>query len=852
MDIVTALNPSLVSPDRDVFTLPELHSYSIEYGKGYRFDAKTWESIEKGQQTPHFRAVNAALLSHVAGVDKTTNECFMLGNILYSFLKEKVFGSHAEQQRNSKKQESVSKKDQIRIAHSKEKLDAIGKDISSAVVRSLKIPQQLDRFLHNSIYDVRGLILMLLSKQQSDEIAANELDVAIQKFLEPCNGKSYMESTNIIESSSFMMTDLRKCLEQMRLKFPFDGVKLAVSHPHIIWHTQYDACLLIPPIRARTNQIRTIEALLKFAKDKNPFVILNNAPPGSGKSALLIPIATIAINNETELYVCAGQGSVGMIQFMQALCGAGIIFSSVFIENQELQIVQQHTNRKAMCHVFVGTADAIWQMLKSPSRCGWLVIDEPTYGSDIAGSVATLDIMKLIADLEPINRRVIMFSASLPSADKLPLIMAHFSNRVVEISGNSDSVQMACEVRTHEGDRVLPHTNCKSSAELLKVIASIVSKPFLVRMYNIEIIVMLCNALNAARPQIEPKSDEILDIHKCFQAHANLLPSIKNTFSSAKNLMPDVVKSTLLLILNYISLQTSEIIKAVCAYNLTEIVSEQHAGDINKMIPSDLGTIGVFSYQTMIVDTDPIDFSRTSFDSLLKLIDTTSSEMYKIRDAKISSSEKNAAAVEKRKKKGSSKNNEDEDDDHKKKGSKNSKDDSREDDTKASIVLKFPNFAQIGTLAHQQRFAKPQDPAVKATMNREIKVRHYVTNIPQCNVPDDIQLLLLSGVGILSNRAIKCPIYRSTVWNLASEGKLAYVVTDHTGCYGANLLISTIIVTERFAAVASPATIEQAGGRLCRVGLTYKGLIMLPKSCITGLTDHNDIEAINMETAFSS
>jgi hypothetical protein len=164
--------------------------------------------------------------------------------------------------------------------------------------------------------------------------------------------------------------------------------------------------------------------------------------------------------------------------------------------------------------------------------------------------------------------------------------------------------------------------------------------------------------------------------------------------------------------------------------------------------------------------------------------------------------------------------------------------------------LGFPDWAQVGTTAHRAHFGSRGPARAKVT----------TAHVPQCNVSDAVQLLLLAGVGILSRRAVPCAIYQAEVWRRASAGQLAVSITDHAACYGANMILSTVIITPAFAAVASLATIEQAGGRLCRVGITYRGTLILPTATANALLAYvqgnaagiPNTEAANMEAAFTA
>lgn len=768
--------------------------YTVEYDKSVRLDAKTWESVEKDQHTTHNHAVFAALNSYSCHAPLSAASTYVvIEDYLYGVLMRAARMS-ATRMSAAAATRGGYKRDQIRLDSSKSKITLIGEEFVIAM-RDGTI--SVKRFLHHAIYEVRGMALMWYCTQVSHITHANELDVAIQKFLQPGGkGRSYVNPIAVAEPSPAMIAELISYQSRMREQFPFNGIHLAIHNPDIIWHTVYDACLIDAPIQARQNQRNTIDILRKLKHIELPFLLLNRAPPGAGKSALLVPIAMMLQSRADELYVCAGQGRAGVIQFMQALYGAGIPFASVFIEEDTLHIVRQHSTRGVVCKVFVGTADAIHRLLRSSSRRGWVVIDEPTYGADIANSTACDDIMRLIAHLAPYNRRVIMFGATIPPITTLPNIVAHFSGRCAEVSGGTDSVQIACTVRTMEGVPILPHSGCCTALEVRNVIASVRTKPFFARMYTVESLVVLCDALNPAT-----------------------VPDLRTIFNSAQNLKPDVITDTTLKILDILATQDDATIARVAS-----IVPQAYP----PIIYGTLATTDTFDGQTMIVDIAPLEFVRhfETFLNLLRIRIPSVGAIYAKYDAAHAAIKSTAMAAESRKQKGLA-------------------DGTLEDppDDPSTIKFDFPGWGQIGTKAHASRF----EGAVSSRMRMQY--------VPLCAVTSDLQLLLLAGIGILSSRAVACPVYAAEVWRRASQGQLAYVITDHSGCYGANMLLSRVIITEQFAALASIATLEQAGGRLCRVGLTYKGTLILPTNAITALLasikcDGISTEAMNMEQAF--
>ena len=120
-----------------------------------------------------------------------------------------------------------------------------------------------------------------------------------------------------------------------------------------------------------------------------------------------------------------------------------------------------------------------------------------------------------------------------------------------------------------------------------------------------------------------------------------------------------------------------------------------------------------------------------------------------------------------------------------------------------------------------------------------------------------MQYMLMAGIGVLSD-AVPDKDYLAEVRKRAADGQLAVLVVDHGGCFGANIPLSRVIITQEFAELASSATFEQGGGRLCRRGYSDVGELILPQAAVDKLfgglvlgdTAPPSIEAINMNIAY--
>jgi hypothetical protein len=227
-------------------------------------------------------------------------------------------------------------------------------------------------------------------------------------------------------------------------------------------------------------------------------------------------------------------------------------------------------------------------------------------------------------------------------------------------------------------------------------------------------------------------------------------------------------------------------------------------------------------YMTMTVDIDPIKYALDTFSEYLveiKAACTSANKLYTEYDKILKLQQKSLETAKKQK-------------------------DTDEQEEVSILKINFPNEFQINTAAYC---------SAKHLLASNYRESYPVENIPDSGMSDDIKLLLMAGVGILSD-GVTCDIYKSQVMSQMASGQLAYVITDHTGCYGVNMLVNKVVITPAFAAVASTATIEQAGGRLCRVGLTYSGTLVLPENIIRRLYSNMtqlSVEAQNMEQVFN-
>ena len=133
----------------------------------------------------------------------------------------------------------------------------------------------------------------------------------------------------------------------------------------------------------------------------------------------------------------------------------------------------------------------------------------------------------------------------------------------------------------------------------------------------------------------------------------------------------------------------------------------------------------------------------------------------------------------------------------------------------AKPVLKFPFKYQINTREHIRTYCNKNTVIDKNAIRDEINM----DEIPDLPIEDDLILLLYCGVGIYCGSLNSA--YTSTILRLASENKLAYLVSDSSISYGTNYPINRVFIMDDLSSEHSINTIFQLMSRAGRVGKSW-------------------------------
>ena len=138
----------------------------------------------------------------------------------------------------------------------------------------------------------------------------------------------------------------------------------------------------------------------------------------------------------------------------------------------------------------------------------------------------------------------------------------------------------------------------------------------------------------------------------------------------------------------------------------------------------------------------------------------------------------------------------------------------------------FVNSLEINTDAHIKSFAKYVKSYDMTMLKNSIKFESI--DITGFNIDDNLKFLLYMGVGVFSKNLDSD--YTNKVLEMLQDKELAYIIADESFCYGANYLISNVIVMDDIGNSHSINTILQLIGRTSRNGKSWSGKVYLDKN----------------------
>jgi hypothetical protein len=709
------------------------------------------------------------------------------------------------------------------------------------------------------------------------------LMVSMQRYINACNnfiGIDPVDPRLTSEISRTFLEDIKKCYTEMNVTFPFNGMDVCLKAPELLVHAPLDQYVSTTAIQPRTHQREIVRKV--YNNLSTGFFIVYNAMINTGKTTTVISLAEIAKFYGKQLLCVCNMDTV-RIQMANMCCSNGTKFAMGYIRPDDTVKISYHYHTlPENCTVIICGAKVAYQLLtqrtedgSDPAEKYILFHDEPTIGADIEDSEPLRENVNVLVNAP---KWVIFSSATSPTFVELEPLISSLRNKYPDMVVDkvySPTVQVGCEIRTFEGDMVVPYIGCKNSSDILQVVQKINDIPFIGRTLTPNVALYLYGELCSYK-----KEDGFV-----FEN----IPDLPSMFKQVENMKTDKIREIVIMMLELLSTAPDDIIEKICGSTITKIKqNETHEEDTetytkknNKGIDCmSLGTTEQWKCMTLVASENPYLFARTNFKSLL---DELNENGIKSSTMIIDLFEKEFELweIEKEKKK-------------RKIEASISKGNSTMTEYERGVAeqtidetgrptVKFPDWGQVGTIEHYAKFnkiaeynnvseyrlandleqlvcrKKPQSEAKKRINKTEkLAKQERVTEtekeqIVNMMIPDDLMLLLLCGIGIYSPCSDYVnKIYTEVVMEYASNGKLAYVIADESIAFGTNFPFGRVVITKHFAQKHSIATLFQLMGRAGRVGKLAKADAYVDKETAISLIDYAihpekyAIEAVNI------
>jgi hypothetical protein len=676
--------------------------------------------------------------------------------------------------------------------------------------------------------------------------------IAAEKFIDAITnfeGPSLLNPAFTSKISQQFIVDFQVILSEMKNLFRFDGMLCFYNAPQLIFYTDFDSAIPKKGIKPYEYQEKLTKIVFNALKDdKKSYVVTLRPMTGTGKTSSIVSIAkTIQQYNTTanEKYIllfCCNQRSV-LNQAAQWLFNSQIPFATAFnTKDFGLRICNNwicKSDDKRVAIVLSPDAAEILLTMNVDNTKYVMFLDEPTIGADTKSNAAKMNV-KIMMKLPRIS---ILSSATL-SPELYPWLKENhqiLNGETEFIDIYSNKIHIGCDIKTFDGELVVPHMGVKTGEELKKIIIGIEGLPFLGRSYTINVVYKLYESMK--------------DIDR--------VPDIPEMFKDIKNLGTDSVRELAMNLLRILSDYPDDIITKVCATRI-DLMKTQTIDDVkvdNNKTDDDivweteakreytdkvdfnlLGTLDAhrFFQQNLIATTDPKKFALKYFSNLLTDVKSEIGSLKKLEtqmQQQMVLWQKEMQRMEKNERQ------------YKSQMERMQKEEELNDSRPSP---NFPGKFQINCINHCKFYAKSSRIAIdRSSIRTELKLSDILYQT--FNVDPDLILLLFCGVGVYTPSL--CPNYLSSVMALAEAGLLAYFISDESICYGTNWPIRRVFIDGGFSLNHSAKTIFQFISRAGRVGKSWIAEAYIDNECCKKIhqTLHNiteDIETKNLNELY--
>lgn len=591
--------------------------------------------------------------------------------------------------------------------------------------------------------------------------------------------KTLSNIKNIKNLSKTAYEDTIQCCEKLEIYVTFTYKTVFERYPKLVLSTCYDNIFPTMSIKPYDSQINLMNALKRHKK----CLCLYSAMIGSGKTTLSVAIVKFveklrvlkkAKNNKSQnpiqvLFSCSVEPVRHQVSRMAY--NMEIPFGIAIIQNGVVKVTNNYNCKKDINRLLIiADLNSTIELLKQQQNY-ILFLDEPTVGADQPNHPITRSVAKVML-ISP--TRTILSSATLPSEKEIIPIVDYFKKRHKDahiINICSKEAIIGCEMITYSGETITPHNNCTSNTDVAYIIDRIKKTSFIDRLYTAPVVYRLVERMESAG----------LDVI-----------NLEEHFSDITKLSQNEIQKIAVQLLGYLLENgTDDQVKKVCK---PLIVSDNSKYDINNIFTTDAHK---FLGSCLVTVEDPIKFTYERSKQLLDGLDFNRIMKKYLKELNDYDNKHNKL-----------KNIKDEDEKSKK---------VQELSENSRPTLNIPGYIKVNTQDHIKMYCK--DIGVDKKSFQQV----LRADIPlDFNITDWMYLMLFAGVGIYTPTDTSLDKrYTDLVLNLASEGKLSFLISDDNISYGANYPFSHVVITDEVVDNHSLLTIFQLAGRAGRVGTSW-------------------------------
>lgn len=682
--------------------------------------------------------------------------------------------------------------------------------IEFRILMLMKIIQYYTKLKKAEINEVEELVLgskkVLRLLKDIKENKNNEYDNYFKKI---CNFDEYD-----ISLSNDMINDLEQMINNLSSKYGIKLFDIANTRPKLIFDTKYDETIPNMKLKPYDSQIELSNII--NTNITNGFMIFYKTLPGLGKTSMILSICSYIKKSNSNLKVifcCSDLLESVRVQVLRTVFNFGIKFgiASSSTKSDEYRITNSwNCSKDDDRELVVADYKSTYLMLKEsedliytnkPKTNYLLFFDEPTVLTDQIENASTLSYLSKI--LYYIPSHTILSSATLPMLGELEVLISHYKTKypdglVSEIVSNKTLI--GCVIKDFDSNSVVPHSGCKNQTDLKNIIQKIKNFPLLGKFYTLPFLMNLNNWCQKYGCSIDLDSIETFDQDSVLENILELLNCISNIgeqkiFDEFIGLKPNDIKDELF--------DTSRL-----------------DVDFNKIEPSKFLTAHAFKYMgcCLIATSNPLEYTKKNLYSIVDKLKNkvgidNINKKYEIYLSELSKYNEQIDKIK----------------------AKYTSDDKIDEEV---AKLKVPRFEfdkrlEINTEPHIKSFAK-YVKAYDSSMSKT-SINFEKINITEYDIDDNLKFLLYMGVGLFSKDLDSD--YTNKVLEMLQNSELAYIIADESFCYGANYLISNVIINDDIGDQHSINTILQLIGRTARVGKSWSGKVYLDTNTSTRIKD---------------